>query len=283
MKRQIIKIDESKCTGCGACITNCPEGALQIIDGKARLKSETACDGLGACIGHCPEDAITVEEREASAYDERTVVAQIASQGQNVLKAHLLHLKEHHQKEYLNQAIAYLNENRIPVPEIAKLQPAAQGLLHSGCPGSRQMSFDTNAALSDGAVKNSTASSLTQWPVQLHLISPGAEYFHKADLLVAADCTAYAFGNFHGHLLAGKKLIIACPKLDDEQEIYRNKVQALIDEAEVNIITVVIMQVPCCGGLLNLVMEAAASAKRKVPIKKVVVGIKGDILVEQWV
>lgn len=279
MKRQIIKIDEEKCTGCGDCIVNCPEGALQLIDGKARLVSEVACDGLGACIGHCPFDAITVEEREAPPYDERLVVAEISAKGPNVLKAHLLHLKDHGQTQYLSEALAYLREKEIPVPEMGKPAPAGHGTA-CGCPGAapRDLSREKPKAAQTGEIP----SALGQWPIQLHLISPTAAYFKKADLLVAADCTAFAVGNFHGNWLAGKKLVIACPKLDDGADVYLEKLTALIDQAGVNTITVMIMEVPCCGGLSHLVQKAAATAERKVPIKEVVVGIGGDILRERW-
>lgn len=280
MKRQIIKIDEEKCTDCGDCIVNCPEGALQLIDGKARLVSEVACDGLGACIGHCPFDAITVEEREAPPYDERSVVAEIASKGPNVLKAHLLHLKDHGQTQYLSEALAYLRGKEIPVPEMGKPAVAGHGSA-CGCPGAapRDLSREARAKT---APAGEIASALTQWPIQLHLISPSAAYFKKADLLVAADCTAFAIGNFHGNWLTGKKLVIACPKLDDGADVYLEKLTALIDQAEVNTMTVMIMEVPCCGGLSHLVQKAAAAAGRKVPIKEVIVGISGEILRERW-
>ena len=278
MKRQIIKIDEEKCTGCGDCIINCPEGALQMIDGKARLVSEVACDGLGACIGHCPFDAITVEEREAPPYDERLVVAEIAAKGPNVLKAHLLHLKEHGQSQYLGEALTWLRENGISIPDLGKTD-AGHGT-SCGCPGAAPRDLSREAPKT--APMGDIPSALSHWPIQLHLISPAAAYFRKADLLVAADCTAFTVGNFHGNWLAGKKLVIACPKLDDGTDVYLEKLVALIDQAEVNTITVMIMEVPCCGGLSQLVQKAAAQAGRKVPIKEVVVGIGGDILRERW-
>ncbi|MBN1545439.1 MAG: 4Fe-4S dicluster domain-containing protein [Syntrophaceae bacterium] len=278
MKRQIIKIDEEKCTGCGDCIVNCPEGALQLIDGKARLVSEVACDGLGACIGHCPFGAINVEEREAPPYDERIVVAEIAAKGPNVLKAHLLHLKEHGQSQYLSEALAWLRENGIGAPDLDTA--AANHGKSCACPGAapRDLSREAPHAVPTDEIP----SALSHWPVQLHLISPTAAYFRKADLLVAADCTAFAVGNFHGSWLTGKKLVIACPKLDHGLDIYEEKLTALIDQAGINTITVMIMEVPCCGGLSRLVQKASAMADRKVPIKEVVVGVGGDILRERW-
>ncbi len=289
MKRKIIQIDEKKCTGCGLCIPNCPEGAIQIIDGKARLISDLFCDGLGACLGHCPEGAITVIEREAEAYKEKEVMGNVVQQGANVISAHLQHLHSHGEKEYLKQAIEYLKEKNIDIPDgpwkipsnhqCQLNQPQHAEHHHAGgCPGSKAMSFTPNKVIS--SEQGSIPSQLRQWPVQLHLISPHAKYFQGQDLLVAADCTAYSLGNFHQHL-QGKSLIIACPKLDDGQDIYLEKLIALIDDAQVSSITVMIMEVPCCRGLLNLVSEAATQATRKVPIRYVIVGIQGNIIKQE--
>lgn len=278
MKRQIIKINEEKCNGCGECVPNCAEGALQIIDGKARLVSDIMCDGLGACIGHCPLDAISFEEREAEAYDEEAVLKDnIIPAGENTLKAHLVHLREHGETEYLRQAITYLRLNNIPVPD---LDEAKGGCASGGCPGSTAKEIKKSAI-----PQNSIAgvSELQQWPVQLHLISPMAGYFKNADILVAADCTAFAVGDFHNRFLKDKKLVIACPKLDSGSEIYIEKLTKLIDDANVNTITVVIMEVPCCQGLIMMAKEALNRATRKVPIKKVVVSISGETLKEEWV
>lgn len=292
MLREIVRIDEEKCNGCGLCVPGCHEGALQIIDGKAVLVSELMCDGLGACIGHCPQGAITIEKREAEPYSERKVMAELSRKTKNVVIAHLKHLKEHNELEYLQEGIAYLREHSARLPfdvhdilvEVGESihQPAAeaQHAVHAGgCPGSRNMSFEgyRQVAMSDGP------SALTHWPVQLHLINPLAAHFHQCDLLVAADCTAFAHANFHGKLLADKKLVIACPKLDTNKEIYVEKIKRLVDEARVNTITVVIMEVPCCGGLLQMVQLALQKAARKVPVKAMVVGIKGEILQEEWV
>src|SRR5271157_514012 len=281
MKRNIITVDQEKCTGCGLCIPNCPEGAIRIIDGKARLVSDLMCDGLGACLGHCPEAAITIEEREAVEYDERNVMANIVKQGAAAISAHLVHLKEHNQTGYYDQAIGYLKENNIPIPE-EKEKSSMHDALHAGCPGSRSMTFEKKEAQAAQPTVNQ-ASQLTHWPVQMHLLSPAAPHFRKSDFLLAADCTAFALGTFHGDFLKGKTLGIACPKLDDGKEIYIEKIKALIDEAQINTVTVIIMQVPCCGGLLNLAKEAASQATHKVPIKCITVGLEGDILKEEWV
>ena len=277
MERNIITIDQEKCTGCALCIPNCPEGAIQVIDGKARLVSDLMCDGLGACLGHCPEGAITIEKREAGQYDEAGVMENIVKQGSATIRAHLKHLKDHGQEEYYGQAVAYLHAHSIPVPE-----EGHQAAHHQGCPGARSMAFADSRDQVD-APAAAQPSRLTHWPVQMHLLSPNAPHFRGADFVLAADCTAFAAGNFHSRFLAGKTLGIACPKLDDGRELYIDKVRALIDEAQINTLTVVIMEVPCCRGLLQLALDAAAQAKRKVPVKCVTVGIRGDVLGEEWV
>lgn len=271
MERQIIRIDEEKCDGCGLCAQGCPEGALQIIEGKARLISEITCDGLGACVGECPQGAILVEVREAAPYDERRTLDNILPMGRATLTAHLKHLHHHAQAAYLKEALDYLAELNVPVPDY-KERP-----MHA-CPGSAPRDLRREAAPAEGLV-----SQLTQWPVQMHLVSPMNPVFHKADLLLAADCTAFAMADFNQKWLPGRKLAIACPKLDSNQESYVAKLTAFIDEAEVNTITVMIMEVPCCGGLLRAAQVAAQAASRRVPIKVVVVGVDGEIRKEQWV
>lgn len=284
MKRKIISIDEEKCTGCGLCIPNCPEGAIQMIDDKARLVSDLFCDGLGACLGHCPEDAITIEEREAEPYDERKVMANIVKQGGNVIKAHLEHLKGHGAHEYLKEAIAFLKEKEInnPLEQKETKEMNHQHAAHEGCPGAKSMKFaDKKNDKADETGKR--ASELTHWPLQLHLMSPMAPQFQGADVLLAADCVAYALGDFHKDHLKGKALAIACPKLDQDQDSYIEKITALIDDAKINTLTVMIMEVPCCMGLLDLAKQAAAKATRKVPLKSLIVGLQGNILKEDWV
>jgi Pyruvate/2-oxoacid:ferredoxin oxidoreductase delta subunit len=280
MKRKIITIDEEKCTGCELCIPNCPEGAIQIIDGKARLISDLLCDGLGACLGHCPEDAITIEEREAEEYDERKVMENIVKQGTNTVKAHLTHLKEHNQDAYYAQALEYLKEQGIPIPE--DRGATMHETPFTGCPGSRMMAFAREDRAAE-VLAGKRPAQLTHWPIQMHLLSPNAPHYQGADMLLAADCVAYSLGDFHKDYLKGKALGIACPKLDEGKEIYLEKLKALIDGAKINTLTVMIMQVPCCGGLLQLALQAAAQAERKTPIKCIVVSLQGDILKEEWV
>ena len=291
MIREIVKIDEELCDGCGQCVPNCHEGALQIIDGKARLISELMCDGLGACLGHCPQDAITIEKREAQEYDEITVIAQMIKSGKATVFAHLKHLQDHNETEYLNQALGYIKANKsnmpFPISEVHELlhgqkqHPGRHQQVSGGCPGSAAASFQ-QAGFKINPQVQEPQSALTQWPVQLHLINPGAGYFQGADLLVAADCAAFAYGNFHQKFMAGKKVVIACPKLDQNKEIYVQKFIRLINEAAVNTITVVIMEVPCCGGLVGMIQSALEQADRRVPVKLAVVGIQGELLSDEW-
>jgi ferredoxin len=279
MKRKIIKIDEEKCDGCGLCMPGCPEGALQMIEGKARLVSDLFCDGLGACLGHCPQGAITIEEREAVPYDERQVIAVIAKQGKAVVDAHLKHLREHNETTYLQQAYDYLREHEMIASQAstdAKPHPAS--FKTGGCPGSQTVSFGACSGATEARPAGPQPSRLTHWPIQLHLISPQAPHFRGSDLLLAADCVPFTLGGFHEAHLKGKTLAIACPKLDSGQEIYLEKIISLIDDAEVKSLTVMIMQVPCCSGLLHLARRAVAQANRKVPIHFIVVGLRGEIL-----
>jgi NAD-dependent dihydropyrimidine dehydrogenase PreA subunit len=278
-KRKIIKIDVDKCTGCGDCIPNCPEGAIQLIDGKARLISDLFCDGLGACLGTCPVGAITIEEREAKAYDERKVMENIITHGPATIKAHLAHLRDHGETEYLKAALAVLKEKAIEAPvEFSKDKKEAH--LHQGCPGARMMEFGEKK---ENVSSAPVASALTQWPIQLHLVSPHAPYFQGKDVVLAADCVAYTLGDFHSRFLQGKSLAIACPKLDSNKDIYIEKLVAMIDVTKINTLTVLIMEVPCCGGLMHLALAAAKKAQRKIPIKQVIVSIRGEVLKEDWV
>lgn len=300
MNREIVKIDEEKCTGCGMCVPNCHEGALQIIDGKAVLISDLMCDGLGACLGHCPEGALEIITREAAPYDEELVMAEMVQKTGNVVIAHLKHLADHNENEYLRQGLEYLGRNAshiaFDVREIISIiesyqlskskphpeKPKVTMTLHNhegGCPGSRSQSFQ---AVTASQATNDIPSALAQWPVQMHLINPAASHFQQSDFVLSADCVAYSVGNFHTKYLKGKTLGIACPKLDSNKDIYLEKLIRLIDDAKINTITVIIMEVPCCGGLLQLAMNAAQRAQRKVPVKAVTIGIRGEVLAEEW-
>lgn len=292
MKRTIIKIDESLCDGCGDCVNGCHEGALQLIDGKAKLVSELYCDGLGACIGECHAGAIKLEEREAEPYSEIAVMDRLRHENERVILAHMKHLRDHNEMVFFNQAIDYIKENSLKVdltklsannqtkPDLVRIENIQH--LPSGCPGSRNMVF--NSELHEESTKDiELKSELTHWPIQMHLINPLAPHFEGADIVMAADCVPFSMANFHNKYLKDKKLVIACPKLDSNKHVYLEKLISMIDEAEINTITVVIMQVPCCSGLLQLAQSAVESATRKVPIKYSVVGIKGDVLEEEWI
>ena len=217
MKRTVIKIDEELCNGCGICVNGCHEGALQLIDGKARMISDLYCDGLGACIGDCPVGAIDFEEREAEPYDEIAVMERLVPKGEKTIRAHLLHLKEHNETALLAQGLRYLEEHNIEIDmdiENNNEQNSDCGQAFSACPGSREMSF---APVKPVVPIGSTPSQLRQWPVQLHLLNPQAGYFRGADVVLAADCTAYAYGGFHNRFLRNRILAIACPKLDSNK------------------------------------------------------------------
>jgi NAD-dependent dihydropyrimidine dehydrogenase PreA subunit len=265
MQRQIINIDEDLCNGCGDCVPSCAEGAIQIIDGKAKLVKDALCDGLGACLGDCPEGALTIETRDAAEFDEELV------------------------EEHLTKLDRVEAPAAAPAPPPMAAMQAGGGGLHAhgggmgGCPGSRAMSFDEPGAASDsGGEEGTRPSQLRQWPVQLHLVSPTAPYFQGADVLLCADCVPFAMGDFHKDFLKDRALAIACPKLDQGQEMYLQKLVSMIDDAKIDTLTVMIMQVPCCGGLLHLATEAAARASRKVPVKKIVIGLQGEVLAEEW-
>jgi NAD-dependent dihydropyrimidine dehydrogenase PreA subunit len=316
MKRDIIQIDEEKCTGCGVCIPNCHEGALQMIDGKARLISDLMCDGLGACIGHCPEGAIEIIQREAQPYDEIAVIKEMVTKGRNTVIAHLSHLKDHHEFGFLKQGVRWMQENKseidFDVDEVTSVvhngtqekpeaAPSACGCgshdepkhehhhAHNhdhghggGCPGSQAKTIDKPETTQVENIGDAP-SELRQWPVQMHLINPAASYFQNSDLLLAADCVAFSMGNFHSKVLKGRSLAIACPKLDSNTEVYIDKLVGLIDDAKINTITVMKMTVPCCGGILQMAQTASQRATRKVPIKSITVDINGEIVSEDWI
>lgn len=281
VKRKIIDIDLEKCNGCGLCIPNCPEGAIQIIDEKARLVNDLFCDGLGACIGHCPQGAIAIVEREAEKYDERKVMANIVKQGKNTIIAHLKHLKEHNQDEYLRDALDFLKEKNIDVgfgEEACQPEAARSAHGFSGCPGSRVMDFRKKEETPEKETKGSRAESrLRQWPIQLMLVAPSAPYLKNAELLIAADCVPFAYPNFHEDFLKGKILLVGCPKLDD-MGIYEEKLTQIIANSGLKSITYVHMEVPCCFGLVGIIQSAILASGIKVPFKEVTVSIKGEII-----
>jgi NAD-dependent dihydropyrimidine dehydrogenase PreA subunit len=257
MKRKIIKIDEEKCTGCGLCVPGCREEAIKIIDGKARLVSDVFCDGLGACLGECPEGALTIEERDADPFDEKLVQQTIAGK---------------------ERAPAKIPGGQSAPQTLNVMSPAG------GCPGSAHAVFERKTQADSGAVPaGAQRSELTHWPIQLHLVNPAADFFRGKDVVLAADCVAFTAGDFHEKFLKGKSLAIACPKLDEGLDEYIEKIRRMVDEAKINTLTVVIMQVPCCRGLMQIAQAALQKATRKVPLKAVVISIQGDVLSEEWV
>lgn len=303
MKRQIIEIDEEKCNGCGLCIPNCHEGALQVIDGKARLVSDLFCDGLGACLGHCPEGAIAIVEREAEPYDERKVMELLVLKGRNTILAHLEHLRDHNETGLLNEAVMYIKENSIdmsperveekgglPFFDLQGARDHVHGHQGCGCSGSMEKDFRINmeevaaAAAPVPVVTDMTIpSELRQWPVQLHLLNPGASYFKGADVVLAADCVAFAMGDFHAKYLRDKSIAIACPKLDTNKESYLQKLTSMVSDAQIGSFNVVMMEVPCCGGLLQMAQVARERGGRNIPIRRSLISVKGEVLEEEWV
>lgn len=231
MIRKIIKIDNEKCTGCGICADACHEGAIGIIDGKARLLREDYCDGLGDCLPACPENAISFEEREALAYNEDEV-------------------------------------------KKAKKETSA---LPCGCPGSNARAIEREKQNSEQTAEClKTPSRLSQWPVQIKLVSPNAAYFDGADLLIAADCTAFAYGSFHEDFIKDKICIIGCPKLDSVD--YAEKLAAVITHNDIKSVTVVRMEVPCCGGIEYAAKQAVEKSGKNIPCKTVIISTDGKIL-----
>jgi NAD-dependent dihydropyrimidine dehydrogenase PreA subunit len=237
--RNIIRIDEELCDGCGECVPACAEGALQVIDGKARLVSDVLCDGLGACLGDCPTGALTVIQREAAHFDEAAVTAR-------------------------PRTVPVAAPSACPSSSVRVIPLAEAG---------KQTAF----AAPPGP---ESLQGLRQWPVQLHLVPPTAPFFRGQHVLLAADCVPVAVRNFHAAFLDGRGLAIACPKLDQHLELYVEKLAAMVDQAGILSLTVAIMEVPCCGGLVRLAEQALAAADRRIPLRLVKIGIRGDMLAD---
>ncbi len=230
MIRKIIKIDEDKCNGCGACAAACHEGAIQMIDGKARLTREDYCDGLGDCLPACPTNAISFEEREAAAYDEEAVRQ------------------------------AKMKQFGVKLP--------------CGCPGTQSKSIKREVSVNTN--KTSVASQLSQWPCQIKLVPPNAPYFEDANLLIAADCTAFAYGNFHNDFIRNHITLIGCPKLDEGD--YAEKLTQIIANNNIKSVKIVRMEVPCCAGIENAVKRALQASGKFIPWQVVTISTDGKIL-----
>jgi NAD-dependent dihydropyrimidine dehydrogenase PreA subunit len=244
MLRKIVQIDAEKCNGCGLCVPSCAEGAIKIVDGKAVLAADNLCDGLGACLGECPMDAIKVIEREADEFDEAAVEEHLKTIGRPSAPGHA-HQPAHHHG-------------------------------HGGCPGSRAMTLAPEAPPAGGEEAGARQSRLGQWPVQLHLVPTSAPYFQNADLLIAADCVPFAYADFHKDFLAGKALVIGCPKLDDNS-FYLQKLTELFRVSSIRSITVARMEVPCCGGIVMAARQALAASGKDIPFHQITVSIQGKI------
>jgi NAD-dependent dihydropyrimidine dehydrogenase PreA subunit len=244
MLRKIVTIDPDTCDGCGLCVPSCAEGAIKLINGKAVLSADNLCDGLGACLGECPRNAIHIEEREADEFDEAAVAQHLAAQGK-------------------------------PAPVHQHAAPVAAHHHGGGCPGSRAMSF-ARPEPAPSVETGSRQSQLAQWPVQLHLVSTTAPYFQGADLLITADCVPVAYAGYHEDFLKGKAVVMGCPKLDDNN-FYTQKLTELFSKSEVKSITVLKMEVPCCGGIAVAARQALAASGKQIPYKEVTIGIQGQI------
>jgi len=256
MLRKMVKIDEEKCNGCGLCVPSCAEGAIQIIDGKAKLIADNLCDGLGACLGDCPLDAITIEEREADEFDETAV------------EEHLKEISREPQPHHHGPAASTGGCPSAAVKNFAA--PAAAG----GCPSARTVNFSEPEEEGNEDL-GSRPSRLAQWPIQLHLLPPTAPFFQNADVVLAADCAPFAYADFQEDLLKGKALAIACPKLDNT-EPYVDKLVAMITQSNIKSLTVVHMEVPCCNGLIFMARQAIEKSGRDIPLETVCIGIRGD-------
>jgi Pyruvate/2-oxoacid:ferredoxin oxidoreductase delta subunit len=242
VKRRIIQIDDELCDGCGQCVPSCAEGAIQIIDGKARLLAEQYCDGLGACLGECPTGALSIVEQEAEEFDEKAVEE---------------YLKSRDSKEH-----------------------AEETGLPCGGPSAQVQSFIGRLPLQDGEEAVSppvSASTLSHWPIQIRLVPPTAPFLKGAELLVAADCTPFAYPNFHEDFLKGKVVMVGCPKFDDVQE-YLEKFVEIFEKADIKSITVPIMEVPCCSGLPMILKKAMEGAQKEIPAELVVISARGEVL-----
>jgi NAD-dependent dihydropyrimidine dehydrogenase PreA subunit len=270
MLRKIVRIDEEKCDGCGECVPACAEGAIALVGGKARLSADALCDGLGACLGECPRGAITVIERDAAAFDEEAVKAHLLSMGVKVSSRHDAHAPP--------AALPAAPPHAPSRPRLTVVPDGGPSAGGGGCPGSRPMALPRRpvAVGAPGRGTGTGESRLAQWPVQLHLVPVSAPWFQGADLLVAADCVPFAYARFHDDLLAGRALVVGCPKLDD-LGAYVEKLGRICAENDLRSVTVVRMEVPCCGGIATAARRAVEASGKDVAFRDVVVGVDGAL------
>lgn len=236
--RKIIRIDEKRCNGCGLCLPGCPEGALQVVDGKVRLVKESFCDGLGACLGHCPEGALLIEERDAEEYDAQGVLIHLEKKSPELAEKHREHLRAH------------------------GLEEAEQGKTGTavGCP-SKQVHHSTDR----------------QWPVKLYLIPPSAQFLKNSDLILVADCVPFAYANLHNDFLQGKAIAAGCPKFDDITA-YEEKIEQILESVNINSLTVLYMEISCCSGFVSIITEALKKSGSDVPLETIQIGINGEVI-----
>jgi len=252
--RKIVHIDEELCDGCGLCVPSCAEGAIQIIDGKAKLVSEMYCDGLGACLGECPQGAITIEEREAVGFNEEAVTQHLA-------------------EEEKAEAPAACGCPSATVTTLDRSEASPQAAC--GCPSDSMTTMERGEAPAP-AKSEAGPSTLAHWPVQLTLVPPGAPFLQGTDLLLAADCVPFAYPGFHQDFLSGHSLLIACPKLDD-YPAHLAKLTEILRSSDIKSLTVVHMEVPCCFGIVQMGRQAVAASGKDIPLKEINISIRGDI------
>ncbi|MEN6373381.1 MAG: 4Fe-4S binding protein [Smithella sp.] len=273
MKRKIIKIDEEKCNGCGLCIPHCDEKALEINNGKACLISESMCDGMGLCLDECPEGALSVEEREAEPFTGGKLWEDLMQKETIIMEDYLRKMSESGDSELHKEYGNFLK----------LMQDDPNGPVYPDL----QAPFFGKKVPDPGAAnlppEDKQQSELTHWPIQLHLVNPVADVFTGKDVILAADCVAYMLADFHNIFLKGKKLVIACSRLDRDVELYTEELRLMVDEARINTLTAVIMESPCCNGLLRIAQEALQKAARKVPLKLIVISTQGEVRSEEWV
>ena len=277
MVRRVIEIDEEACIGCGLCANACHEGAIGMVNGKAKLMRDDYCDGFGDCLPACPVDAIKFIEREAAAYDEAAVLAaKKAKETANKLSSAMSSIKNNNvkSKNEMKDNFTDANGNYSKHRDADMIEPC-------GCPGTRAQTIihdnsDDNSCNVNNNVSEKIQSELTQWPVQIQLLPVTAPFYNNVNLLIAADCTAYAYGDFHRKFVKNRVVLVGCPKLDDAD--YQSKLTAIISQNDIKSVTIVRMEVPCCGGLENAAKEALKASGKFIPWQVVTISTDGRIL-----